>query len=331
MLVTGGTGFTGAHLVQSLTDDGFTVRVITRSKARGESVLPSGTELLEGEVSDRSVVERAVEGCGYVFHLATTFREAGLPDGQHQRTHVRGTKILLAASKRAGVRRLVHCSTVGVHGHVPNPPASETFRFSPGDIYQETKLEAERDALRFFREEGLSVAVARPTPIYGPGDLRLLKLFRMVQRRRFLMLGDGRVFYHLVYVDDLVRGLRILGTHTAAEGEAFILGGPECPTLNELVDSIGREMGVEVSRFHFPAKPFQLAGSLCEALCRPFGVVPPIYRRRVDFFTKSRAFDISKAESELGFKPLVGLKEGIRRTLAWYQESGKLQGPRRER
>ena len=106
----------------------------------------------------------------------------------------------------------------------------------------------------------------------------------------------------------------------AAAGRTYILAGGEVSTLNDLVSLIAEEAGVRPPRVHLPVWPFWIAGAACEAVCRPLGIEPPLYRRRVDFFTKSRAFCIDRARRELGFAPAVGLREGVRRTLAWYKE-----------
>jgi dihydroflavonol-4-reductase len=143
-----------------------------------------------------------------------------------------------------------------------------------------------------------------------------------VARRRFVVLGNGRIFYHLTYIDDLVEGLRLCGEAPAAAERTYILAGSEVTTLDELVALIAQGAGVPPPRVHLPVWPFWIAGAACEAICRPLGVEPPIYRRRVDFFTKSRAFRIDRARRDLGFAPAVDLREGIRRTLAWYKERG---------
>jgi len=220
------------------------------------------------------------------------------------------------------VRRVVHCSTVGVHGDVERPPANEDAPLKPGDIYQVTKLEGEEAVKAAGQAAGIEVVVVRPTGIYGPGDRRLLKLFRGVARRRFIVLGSGRIYYHLTYIDDLVEGFRLCGTVPAAAGRTYILAGGEVTTLDELVRLIAKESGVKPPALHLPVLPIWIAGALCEAVCRPFGVEPPLYRRRVDFFTKSRAFDIARARRELGYNPQVGLREGIRRSLEWYKREG---------
>ena len=131
----------------------------------------------------------------------------------------------------------------------------------------------------------------------------MLKLFRGVARRRFVMLGTGKIFYHLTHIDDLVEGFRLCGEVAQAAGGTYILAGPEVTTLNELVTTIADEAGVKPPRLHLPVWPVWLLGAFAEAVCSPFGVEPPLYRRRVDFFTKSRAFDISRARRRSVTRP----------------------------
>jgi nucleoside-diphosphate-sugar epimerase len=168
----------------------------------------------------------------------------------------------------------------------------------------------------------MDLVIVRPTGIYGPGDRRLFKMFGAIARGRFLMLGRGRNFYHLTYVEDLCAGFELCGTVPAARGRTYILGGGEVTTLDELVRITAEVAGRKPPRVRLPVWPVWAAGALCEAVCAPLRISPPLYRRRVDFFRKSRAFDISRARRELGYAPSVGLREGIRRTLGWYREHG---------
>jgi nucleoside-diphosphate-sugar epimerase len=327
-LVTGATGFTGSHLVGALAGDGEAVRVVARSAARAREALPRSVEIVEGDLTDPATVARAVEGTRTIYHIAAMYRQAKHRDADYARVHVDATRLLLEAAYTGGVERFVHCSTVGVHGHVASPPADEEAPYGPGDVYQRTKLDGELLARSYHGRGGLAVTVARPTAIYGPGDQRLLKLFRMIARRRFVVLGTGDIFYHMVHVDDLVRGLRLLGTHPRAPGEVFILGGERYYTLREIAALIAEAEGVPAPWLRLPARPFQIAGTICEKVCIPLGIEPPIHRRRVDFYTKSRAFTIEKARRLLGYRPLVSLRDGIESTLAWYLANGYLTGIR---
>jgi len=322
VLVTGATGFTGGHLARALAASGDHVLALVRQPGPHIAANLPGVEVVTGDLRDAASLERAAEGVEVVYHIAAIYRQAGLRDNEYRAVNAEAVRTVIHAAKAGGARRVVHCSTVGVHGDVEHPPANEDAPLRPGDIYQETKLEGERVAREAARETGLEVVIARPTGIYGPGDRRLLKLFRGVARRRFVILGDGEIFYHLTYIEDLVEGFRLCGTVPAAAGRTYILAGGEVTTLNALIGLIASEAGVRPPRVHLPVWPFWTAGALCELVCSPFGIEPPLYRRRVDFFTKSRAFDISRARAELGYAPQVGLRDGIRRTLAWYRQAG---------
>ncbi len=328
VLVTGATGFTGGHLAQYLARRGDQVRALVRAKSRerfDRSPLPrSGVSRIDGDLMDAASLRRAVDGVEVVYHIAATYRQAGQPDAAYRATNVEGTRHVLEAAKAAGVSRVVHCSTGGVHGHIANPPATEDTPFAPGDVYQETKLAAEKLAREYGASAGLDVVVARPIGIYGPGDARFLKMFRGLARGRFPMIGNGRAFYHLTFVEDLIEGFRLCGTVPAAKGRTYILAGPRYTTLEQLVHLVAAELKVTPPRVHLPVWPFWTAGLLCELVCVPFGIEPPIYRRRVDFYTKSRAFDTTRARTELGYAPQVDLEEGIKRTADWYRAEALL-------
>jgi len=324
VLVTGGTGFAGSHLVDRLISDGFEVRVIARNPEKAEKLKEKGVQIVLGSITDKDVVKKAVKGVKQVYHLAANWRTAGVPDKVYWDVNVGGTKNLLEASLEENVKRFVHCSTMGVHGHVDEIPANENTRYNPGDIYQVTKLEGEKLALNFFKEKGLPVSVIRPCAIYGPGDMRLLKMFRAIARRRFVMLGSGKTLYHMVYVTDLAEGFRLAADKEEAIGEAFLIGGEEYVSLNNLEEVIANEVGVSSPKIHFPVWPVELLGTIVEKICIPLKIEPPIYRRRVLFFTKDRAFDVSKAKNILGYRPKVDLKTGIKKTVKWYKENNYL-------
>ena len=328
VLVTGATGFTGGHLAATLADRGDEVRALVRPRSRARfdaSPLPAkGVAAVEGDLTDAAAINRAAAGVDVVYHIAATYREAGQPDAAYRAINVEGTKNVLEAAQAGGARRVVHCSTGGVHGHIAKPPANEDAPFNPGDVYQETKLEAEQAARSFGDRTGFDVVVIRPIGIYGPGDTRFLKMFRGLARGKFPMIGDGKPFYHLTYIDDLVEGFRLAGTVPAAKGRTYILAGPRFTTLEELVRLVAKELEVEPPGVHMPVWPFWTAGLLCEMVCVPLRIEPPIFRRRVDFYTKSRAFDTTRARTELGFAPKIDLEDGIKRTADWYRREGLL-------
>jgi dihydroflavonol-4-reductase len=322
--LTGASGYTGGRLLAALCERGDAVSALVRPGSLSPQLSARAARVVEGDLQGTAAVDALVAGQDAVLHVAAVYRTAGHAADYYREVNVRGTERLLEAAARHGVGRFVHTSTVGVHGHVQNPPADESAPLAPGDIYQETKAEAERLAFDYHRRRGVPVSVVRPGAIYGPGETRLLKLFRAIARGRYAIVGSGRSYYHPVYIDDLVAGYLLALTRPEAVGEAFLVCGPSYASQRELAALVARHTGGRVLPFRIPARPIQWAGDLVEAFCVPLGLEPPLHRRRVDFWTKSRAFTIAKARRLLGYDPKVDLDEGIARTAKWYREAGWL-------
>lgn len=325
VLVTGASGFSGSVLVRKLCALGLDVRAIARASSNLSELSDLPIRWYRGDVFDPETVKAACEGVEYIFHVAAAYREAKISDETYRQVHVASTQLLAqAALANPNFKRFVHVSTVGVHGHIDNPPADETYRFSPGDVYQKTKLEAELWIRDFARERGLPISVIRPAAILGPGDRRLLKVFRMAEKPFYPVLGYGKCLYHLIHVEDLTDAFILAATHPNALGEVFICGNSEPISLFEIVETVAQVLGTHPRPLRLPAAPFFLIGALCEALCRPFGIEPPIYPRRVAFFTKDRAFNTSKLRERLGFQPRWSNQQGLVQTAEGYLEQGWL-------
>jgi nucleoside-diphosphate-sugar epimerase len=242
-------------------------------------------------------------------------------------TNVQGVENLLSAAAQSGVKRFIHCSSTSVYGLFPHTPTTESSPFVPirADLYQESKLAAERAVLRYMTEGPFKVTIFRTTGVYGPGDLRFLKLFKAIAQRRFVMIGSGRPLFSMIYIDDLLDGVLLCATQPIAENNAYLLTGNDPQPLNDIVRIIAEAAGVPPPTLHIPVMPLYFAGLLMECILKPLGISPPLHRRRVNFFRITRGFDNSKAKREIGFAPTVNLASGARRTLAWYREQGLLR------
>jgi dihydroflavonol-4-reductase len=326
VLVTGGTGFTGAALLRNLAKQSVSIRAITRRLANADPLKDLTIEWIQGQVYDPAVVTAAARDVDFIFHAAAAYREAGLSEVEYRNVHVVSTRLLAeAAAANPNFKRLIHVSTVGVHGHIEHPPADENYPFHPGDVYQRTKAEAELWLRDFSRQSGLPHTVIRPCAIYGPGDRRLLKVFKMAAQPVFILLGRGPCLYHLIHVEDLARMMIGAANHPAAAHEVFIGGDPEAITIEKMGRIIASELGRPLRVVRLPAWPFFLAADVCEAICRPLKLEPPIYRRRVAFFTKDRSFDTRKVRETLGYEYLYETEAGLRETTRWYVAQGWLR------
>lgn len=326
VLITGATGYTGQVLARKLVGCGCDVVAIARASSNRSALSDLPIKWIEGDVFDPRVIAQATEGVEYVFHVAAAYREAKISDETYTKVHIESTMLLAQAVLRSErFKRFVHVSTVGVHGHIDEPPADEEYRFSPGDIYQRTKADAELWIRKYSQETGLPLTVIRPAAIYGPGDKRLLKLFKMATKRFFPLFGRGQGLYHLIHVEDLTDIFITAALHPKAQGEVFIAGNPEPSRLQDIARVIASELGNTRLRFvRFPSWPLFLAADLCEAICKPFGIEPPLYRRRVAFFTKDRAFNAQKLRVALEYSYSYSVEKGLQSTARWYREQGWL-------
>lgn len=326
VLVTGGTGFVGTHLVRRLLERGHHVTSLDKTPGLADDELRGlGATLITGSVADTEDVERATAGQELVFHLASPFGDLLQPDEAYWNIEVEGTRNVLAAAERHRVRRVVHCSTQGVHGIITAPPGDEESPIAPRDYYCYSKAEGEKVA-REYMKRGNDVVIVRPTSVYGPGDIRgWLKLFRMATRGWFLMVGSGRTMNHPVYVENLTDLFELTAHSPAARGRTYIAGDDRAVALAELVRAVGGAVGRNVTIVRFPF--YQAALHLSAAVERVFKamrVPPPVFRRRLSWFITNREFTIDRAREELGYHPRVSLTEGLARTAAWYRDYGYL-------
>jgi len=323
VLVTGAGGFTGSRLASELAGLGANVRAFVRA---GGSIreIEGSVEMFVGDLVNPEDCVRAVAGVDTVFNVAAVFRQLRGGRPVLYAVHVQATEYLMRAARQAGVRRFIHTSTMGVHGHVQHGPGDENTAYGPGDDYQETKLEGELLARRLAPELELPLTVIRPCGIYGPGDTRFLKMIKPIRRGTFVMIGSGEVRYHFVYTDDLLRGFVLAAEKPEAEGQVFLIGGEDKPTLNQLAQLLAELQGVPPTKFRVPVAPILWAGWVCEKICNRMAVEPPLHPRRVAFFTKNRDFSIDKARRLLGYRPQVSLEEGMRRTIEWSRDNGYL-------
>ncbi|MCB2187089.1 MAG: NAD(P)-dependent oxidoreductase [Deltaproteobacteria bacterium] len=325
ILVTGGTGFTGWALVKRLLEQGHEVVALDYKEGlKPQALRDMGAQVVIGTVTDRAVVDRCMEGVELVHHLAAAFRELNVPESHYDKVNVEGTRNVCDSALKHGVKKLVYCSTCGVHGNVQNPPASENSPIKPADYYQHTKYLGEVVAAE-YQKKGLETTILRPAAIYGPGDPeRFHMIYKRVKKGWFPMFGDGRTTYHPLYIDNLVDAFLLAAQPGVGVGQAYLIADEHWIEIEELVKKVARAMQKQVTIVHLPFTPLSLAGQVCEKVCRPLGVTPPIFPRRVDWYRQNRAFNIAKAKADLGYSPKVELDEGLANTYRWYQAEGLL-------
>ena len=323
ILVTGGTGFTGKALVKRLLDESHQVVALDYKEGlKTQELKDWGAEVLIGSVTDKSIVKKCMQGVEIVHHLAAAFRELDVPNTYYDEVNVNGTRNVLEAALDAGVKKFIYCSTCGIHGNIDHPPAGEEAPIQPADYYQRTKYEAEPVVNEYFAK-GLKTVILRPAAIYGPGDPeRFFMIFKRVAKGSFPMFGNGRTYYHPLYIDNLIDAFMLVMQEGKGDGEAYLIADDKYLEIEDLVRRVGKAMDIDVKIPHYPIMPLVIAGHFFEKICKPFKITPPIFPRRVDWYRQNRAFKIDKARNDFGYQPKVDIDEGLRRTAEWYKQEG---------
>jgi PAS domain S-box-containing protein len=328
LLITGGTGFIGSRLalharkvhhdvvVAGLTNTG-------AERTRLADLDEAGVTVHQGALQEPHFAHQIVRGCDVVIHLAAAQHEANVPASYFRSVNVDATRALLDACCNAGVARFLYGSTIGVYGFAADGEIDEESPTRPTNTYGRTKLEAE-GVVKSYADK-IATTIVRISETYGPGDFRLLKLFRAIDRGLFVMIGSGRNHRQLIHVQDLIRALLLAAEHSAAINQTFVLAGSERATTRDMVQQIAAALDRPSPKKHAPLAPFMMAAILLEKVLRPFGIQPPLHRRRLDFFSKTFLFSTRKAELLLGFAPTISFAAGVRETVRWYREHGYLR------
>jgi nucleoside-diphosphate-sugar epimerase len=327
ILVTGAAGFLGGALLRRLAAYGCDVTGTVLYPHEAEALRDEGFKVGILDLTSDEPFDRHLQGMDIVFGVAAMFRETEHGEKLYTKVNAEGAFKLCQAAARVGVARFVHCSTVGVHGPVVEIPCRETSPYNPADHYQRAKLKGELAILGFARtlpEDGMVVTVNRPAMVYGPGDTRLLLLFKSILHRKFVMIGWRQVLAHLSYIEDQTDSFLLcaVAPREKVHLEAFNIASDRAVTTREIVSTIADCGGVTLPRFSLPATPFWLAGAVCEAVCMPLGVRPPLFRRRVGFFMDNRSFDLTKAKKHLDYVSQWDTATGVARTIEWYRQEG---------
>ncbi len=325
ILVTGATGFLGSALVTELVKQGKQVRILARDEQKAREQFGEAVTVIAGEITDTHQVERAVDGATIIYHLVGRLYHPSVPTELYRQTHTEGTRVLLAACKgQSQLKRIVHCSTTGVHGATGTKPAAESASFAPTNPYEATKLEAELLALQAYKEDGLPVSVVRPGLVYGPGDLHLLGFFASIKKGLFRVIDGGKALLHPIYIDDMTTAFLLCAEKPQAPGRSYNIAGERPVTISELATAIAHSLGKELPGGSIPLWLANLASDLFAITPGMQGERAPLTRSRVAFLTHSRVYNISQARTELSFAPAVDLEEGMKRTAEWYRKHGYL-------
>jgi nucleoside-diphosphate-sugar epimerase len=323
VFITGATGFLGGALARTLAQEDAEVHALCRPSTDRRNLQDLPIIWHEGDVTVPQSLNGLFQGADWIIHAAGLLGQTGTPECTYRSVNVEGTRNVMAEALAAGSGpKVLHLSSPGVLGPTGREPVPEGAPFAATNPYERSKAAAERLVLE-FAAKGLSVVVARPGFIYGPGDRHVLGLFKAVQRGWFLYIGGGGHLCQPTFVADAVAGMLACLCRGRA-GEVYHLAGPRIVSFRELGETIAAALGVRSPRWDLSRRSAMLGATALEVLARVSRRTPPLGRTGVAFFSEDRVFSWQKARSELGYMPQHDLATGVLSTVAWYRQHGWL-------
>ena len=324
-LITGATGFIGPWLVKRLVSEGHSCRCLVRSKSKAGNISDFlRVELTEGDVTDKKSLQGVASGMHGLFHMATLGHSHNFkaPDSMFEDVNVKGTKNIIDEAAKAGVEKIVHCSSVAAMGICNDVPANEESECTPHHSYGLSKLHAEELIGKLYSEKGLPAVIIRFSMVYGPGDWRdMLRIARLVKRRIIPKIGNKPKLTPLIHVEDAVEGL-FLAMQKGRPGETYLITNKNSEPFDKILKTIAKTLGITCVTLPVPEWAALGAAAGIESLCKFFGRPPFITRKNIESTLADRVFSIEKAQRELGFNPSVDPERGLRDTVLWYREMG---------
>lgn len=322
VLVTGGNGFVGRHLMPALQERGDRVRVLALPAEDTSWLEERKIAVYRGDVRQPETLIEPMRGVGGVFHLAGLMG-VWRPMEDYRTVNVIGTKNVCEAALKAGVRRLVHVSSWTVYGMNLGHSATEDLPLRPlNEPYAVTKAEGDQLVQRMIAEEGLPAVIIRPGTVFGPaGQLNFGKIADRIRTGRWITIGSGRNALPLVYVSDVVQGLLLALDHERAVCHAYNITNDRPLTQQEFLEAIAQEIRAKPPRLHVPYHALYAAAYAAErvAMLTGYQREPAVTRHGVALFGTDNRHAIDKAQRDLGYTPRVALREGLRLAAAWYR------------
>lgn len=324
-LVTGGTGFVGKHLIKRLLNDRHTLFALVRDVKKGEELKEEpGVHIIQGDLTDATACEKAVQGMDMVYHCAALTGFWGISRDEFYKTNVLGTKNIMDACLKIGCHNVVHVSTTFVYG-----PRKDDRLLSETDAvgerlfdYERSKLESEKIVLS-YAQKGLNVKTVRLTSVYGAEGRLIPTLVEGLLHNKLKIIGTGNNKKHITHILDCVEGI-ILAGKKGKPGTIYNIGAKDIPTMGEIIKRVSQELGVTTPK----GIPIFVASGVAYLMetSSLFTKKPPhLTRSLVDYLSLNHCYDTRLAKEELGFIPRFGFEEGIPSAVREYMKSRNKQ------
>lgn len=316
--VTGGTGFIGSHLVDSLIENRSIdeIRCLVRNREKWLTGKPYTR--ITGDLFSISILRKALEGIDILYHIAAIVKAPSMEE--FERANVDATENIVRIARKAGVSKIIVLSSLAASGPSTDEPLTEEAPMLPVSMYGKSKKKMEEMIHRIHTPD-LSVTILRPPAVYGPREDQIYTFFKMMNKRICPIVGDGKKpQISLVYVSDVIKGIELASSDETPGVHTYFLTGPEIYNWNQIKNVTSKVLGKKPLPLYIrPALVKRIAG-VVETTAGIFGLYPVLNREKAREMVLEWTCSSQKAKTELNYLPDISLDEGISRTIHWYKK-----------
>lgn len=332
LLVTGGTGLVGSHVLETAAARGLRTRALIRASSDHKMLESWGCEIVEGDLADPDSVRRAAEGTTFIVHCAAKVGDWG-PVDDYRDVNVRGLESLLSAAESGGgLKKFVHISSLGVYPARDHYGTDESEPVSTEGIdgYTLTKVEAEQLVRDHIETQKLPAVILRPGFIYGPRDRTVLpRILERLRNRQFAYLGSGENLMNNTFVGNLVEAIFLALACDNCLGKCFNIADGRLVSKKEFISTIAEEAGFSQPKKHVPLPVAKVLAKAMEGTWKLLrkSEAPLLSNARIKFLGLNLDYSIAKARRELNYDPQIDFQTGMKQTIAWFRDEGQLEAP----
>jgi UDP-glucose 4-epimerase len=324
IFLTGATGFLGGHILKALLQEGHHIICAVRSQENIKTLQEISPHLTFAQIREEEELIRSLERCTVVVHLAGQLGRYAVSYDSFFSTNCELTEKLLLLSEKCGIRHFIFCSTPGVYGFGKRLCGEET-PYAPRNDYEKTKVIAEQKIIGHCHNASIQYTILRPDFVYGPGDMRRIKMYRAIKNKKFVLTTNGKSYLHPTYIEDVKQAFLLCLENPDALNQIFNIAAANDMTAKEYLSVIAKYTNSKLIHINIGYIFSVIGASLIDQITQNcFNHEGFVSKNKIDFLSVDHSSNIEKAKKMLDYRPQYDFERGICETIRWCQKNNLL-------
>lgn len=317
LAITGANGFIGTCLINELLKlDKYVIKALVRDESKAVEISKADNVFVLKTDYEKTDYEKELKDVDVCIYLIGQMGKYGVSEKQFIDVNVKLTEKVLQSCILNGVKQFIFCSTPGVQGFGTRL-ADEGQRYAPRNIYEKTKVMAEESVIRLCNDTNMNYTIIRPDFVYGPGDVRRVKMYKNIKNGKFILTTNGKSYLHPTYITDVAQGFIKSILNPNAYNQVFNISAEQDVTSLEYLNTIANCVGSKLVHINIGYKLSIMAAGLIDKIYKLRDKEAFVDKNKIDFLALDHSTSNKKAKSMIEYRPQVSIEEGMKKTIEW--------------